>query len=457
MRVRVLGFLAAFLTLVTGALGVVALNQHDTFQDTTTMSWSGGSSPTNVANGGPQGTGDRYLQISSTGGKLATFNIDRWSGNFPTAGVARMEADLRNFGATDLTIRLVLFGVNGDRWSSNTSFVLPSGSTWTHAGYDLQAANFTQTVGSGTFADTLSNVDRIMFRHETVISSGGSFVAGILGIDNVAGITGGPNRPLLINSMDPASGVPITVWHADAAGQKNGVTAFIRNYATGFSAAVTAPGAAMGGTRAFSHWEKDGVRVATSKTLGVVMNGLHSITAVYGPSRTITVTSSGPATLITVWTADLNGAKNGTTTFSRIYADGATVSMTAPASSGGLFFQKWTRNGVQVGSAKTITFLANGDHTMSAVYVAAQTLTVTSTGVTGVAMVVYQKDLNGLQNGTTDFTRTYGTGSSVGLTAPATSGGKTFHHWNLDGAQQGTAKTITVTMGAPHTLTAVYQ
>jgi hypothetical protein len=94
---------------------------------------------------------------------------------------------------------------------------------------------------------------------------------------------------------------------------------------------------------------------------------------------------------------------------------------------------------------------------MSAVYVAAQTLTVNSTGAASVPMTVYQKDLNGLQNGTTNFTRAYGTGSSVGLTAPATSGGKTFNHWKLDGVQQGTAKTITVTMGAPHTLTAVYQ
>lgn len=445
--------LIAAMTCLCSALD---LNQIDTFADASTMSWSGGSSPTNVL-GGLLGSGDRYLQISSSGGKLATYNIVRWTGNYTTTGIGRVEADLRNPGPTDLTIRLILFGVNGDRWSSNANYVLPSGSGWTHVGFDLVAANFTQTIGTGTFADTLGSMDRIMFRHEPVISSGGTLVTGTLGIDNVAGIAAGPNRPLFINSSNPASGVPITVWRPDVGGLANGVTSFVRSYASGFTTSLTAPISAGGGTRAFSHWEKDGVNIGASKTISVLMNGLHVLTAVYRPSRLITITSSGPATLITVWTTDLNGAKNGTTTFTRAYTDGATVSMTAPASSGGLFFQKWTRNGSQVGTAKTITFLANGDHTMSAVYVAAQTLTVNSTGAASVAMTVYQKDLNGLQNGTTNFTRAYGTGSSVGLTAPATSGGKTFNHWKLDGVQQGTAKTITVTMGAPHTLTAVYQ
>lgn len=153
------------------------------------MSWSGGANPTNVPSGGPAGASDMYLSLTSgVNGKLAAYNITRWSGNYTAAGVGRIEADLKNLGDTQLYIRVVLHGVNGTRWSSKTPFVLPVGGAWTHVGTDLLASNFTLTQGIGTFADTLANLDRLMFRHEVIISAGGSAVTGSVGIDNVKGI-----------------------------------------------------------------------------------------------------------------------------------------------------------------------------------------------------------------------------------------------------------------------------
>jgi hypothetical protein len=167
--------------------GQVVLNQVDTFQDGTTMSWAGGSSPTHVPSGGPAGSGDGYLQISSTNFHLATFNLVRWSGNYLAAGVDRIEADLRNTGPNPLAIRLVLFASSTDRWSSNAVANLPPNSAWTRVSFDLVESNFTHTLGTSTFPGMMSGMERIMLRHEPVPSANGPFVTGTLGIDNVSG------------------------------------------------------------------------------------------------------------------------------------------------------------------------------------------------------------------------------------------------------------------------------
>lgn len=186
MRLAALVFLSLFASF--GA-AQVASGQIDDFQDGTTMSWSGGANPANVPSGGPAGTDDKYLSLTSgVNGKIATYNITRWGGNYTTAGVGRIEADLKNLGDTELYVRVVLHGTNGTRWSSKTPFVLPVGGAWSHHGVDLVASNFTITQGVGTFAETLASLDRLMFRHEVIISAGGSVVTGSLGIDNVKGI-----------------------------------------------------------------------------------------------------------------------------------------------------------------------------------------------------------------------------------------------------------------------------
>lgn len=204
MRFR---FLTASVTLLTASLGMsqVTLNQVDTFQDGTTMDWSGGSSPTNIASGGPQGASDRYLQISATGGKLATYNITRWNGNYVSAGVTRIEADLKNLGTTDLVIRLVLFGPDTvSRWSSNSVVMLPANGAWAHVGFDLKESDFIRTLGTQTWSQTMVTMDRIMFRHEPVVSSGGSVTTGILGIDNVSAPTPLPTFDFVMNKTQVA-------------------------------------------------------------------------------------------------------------------------------------------------------------------------------------------------------------------------------------------------------------
>lgn len=184
MHLRLVLLLTLFLTAGFASAQAV-LNQKDTFQDGTNMDWSGGASPTNISTGGPDGVGDRYLQISRTNGFLATYNMTRWSGNYTALGITRMEADLKSTGTTSLVIRMVLFAADGSRWSSSSIAFVQAGAPWMHVGFDLKEENFIRTLGSATFANTMANMERIMFRHEPVVMSGGTSVTGTLGIDNV--------------------------------------------------------------------------------------------------------------------------------------------------------------------------------------------------------------------------------------------------------------------------------
>ena len=67
------------------------------------------------------------------------------------------------------------------------------------------------------------------------------------------------------------------------------------------------------------------------------------------------------------------------------------------------------------------------------------TLTVASANPSsGVAVTVSPLDRNGAGNGTTQFTRSYSSGTAVTLTAPATSGTNTFQKWQKNGVDAAT-------------------
>jgi len=173
----------------------------------------------------------------------------------------------------------------------------------------------------------------------------------------------------------------------------------------------------------------------------------------------LTVSSTNPASgvAIGVSPADNNGATNGTTSFTRTYNSGTTVTLTAPATSGGNSFSSWT--GCTRSSGATCTVAMNASTTVTANYTTsvptAYVLTVNSTNpASGLAIGVSPADNNGATNGTTSFTRTYNSGATVTLTAPATSGSNTFTSWT--GCTSSSGATCTVAMNAGTTVTANY-
>lgn len=182
---------AGLATMAAAASAQVVLGQTDTF-DADVMDWQG-AEPTWISGGGPGGAGDAFLQLHSTGqggpgGKMAGFNSLQWAGDFIGAGVGAIDVDFANLGDTDLDMRLVFFDATLDtQWESLTVYSLAAGSDWTHATFALQESDFVQVSGTTSFADTLGNVNRMMFRHNPTPDDGGVKILATMGIDNIHG------------------------------------------------------------------------------------------------------------------------------------------------------------------------------------------------------------------------------------------------------------------------------
>ncbi len=168
----------------------ITLGQVDDFQDGSLQGWAGGAMPTNIASGGPSGVGDRYLQISSSGGNLGTNNIAQWIGDYDAAGVVAINFLLNNLGPNPLALRVTVFG-NGGTFTTTNETVLPAASGWVSVGFGLDDASLTQTAGNGTLADTLATVNTLLIRHDPDPISGSGQpnpVTGTLGIDEVTAL-----------------------------------------------------------------------------------------------------------------------------------------------------------------------------------------------------------------------------------------------------------------------------
>jgi len=70
---------------------------------------------------------------------------------------------------------------------------------------------------------------------------------------------------------------------------------------------------------------------------------------------------------IVVSTADANNLQNGLSNFKRVYADGASVTFTAPAGGGGTCFQRWVLNGAPL-AVNPVTVSMSQDHVLVAEY-----------------------------------------------------------------------------------------
>jgi Leucine-rich repeat (LRR) protein len=177
-----------------------------------------------------------------------------------------------------------------------------------------------------------------------------------------------------------------------------------------------------------------------------------------GVTYTLTVQSSpDTGASITVSPNDKNGNGNGTTNFTRIYNEGTIVTLTAPGSHNGKNFSKWSVDGSDH-TNQTVQVTMNANHALTAIYgggTATYTLTVQSWPNTGAAVTVSPNDNNGKGNGTTDFTRTYDSGTQVTLTAPGSHQGQNFSKWTVDGVTK-TGQSIKVTMNGNHTAKAFY-
>ncbi len=191
---------------ITVKLLIDKVDQVDDFQDGTTQGWvSNGQNPNpeqNFPNGGPGGVGDAFLQFSSTGSggagsRLVIRNLSQWQGDL--SGMLAIDADVKNFGTTDLMMRIAINGAGG-WWGSIDAQALPAATPpgtddWTRLTFSLDPVGFTNVLetgglgGGGTdLAATLANVTELRILHNDVPSYIGDKIEASVGIDNITAV-----------------------------------------------------------------------------------------------------------------------------------------------------------------------------------------------------------------------------------------------------------------------------
>ncbi|MGD0552784.1 MAG: C10 family peptidase [Sedimentisphaerales bacterium] len=136
--------------------------------------------------------------------------------------------------------------------------------------------------------------------------------------------------------------------------------------------------------------------------------------------------------------------------------DGNVVNLVASADVG-YHFVNWTGTAVDAGkiadsTSAATTVLMNADYTVIANFIANPVnyiLTVNSSGVSGVSI-----NSSTGHGGTTNYTKTVTSGTTVTLTAPSTASGQTFTGWTGD--VPSSSQTISFSMNGTKTVTANY-
>jgi len=144
------------------------------FPGTSTSSWSGGTLFSNPGSGGFLGASDGYLLLEA--GLPANFGAAssglEYQGNWTAAGITQVRVWINDVGADD-PLEMHFSVGNGNRASPDSNFwqydvgFLPPLHAWGEYVVDLTSgANWTQLLGTGTFATALTVVDRVHLRHD---------------------------------------------------------------------------------------------------------------------------------------------------------------------------------------------------------------------------------------------------------------------------------------------------
>jgi hypothetical protein len=188
--------------------GTISAGQLDDFNDGTTESWTNAAFTFSNVDGGQGGAGDRYLEVIGTGGdgpgsRIAVHNNEQWSGDYVSAGVTAIQFDLANFSATALEMRILILA-GSDLFAATTAAVLPADGQWQTVTFGLNEIELTQVGGVGDLSKALSQVDRLLIRHDPGAPSGvpgGTPIVGTLGIDNVLAIPEPGSGLLLLGAL----------------------------------------------------------------------------------------------------------------------------------------------------------------------------------------------------------------------------------------------------------------
>ncbi len=192
----VFGLLVAIHALPIWA--VIVPGQVDHFEEGGLLNWRAGgvgnpNPPMNIASGGPGGADDNYLQLTSNGsglagGKLVVFNSNQWAGDYLGAAITSIDMQVKNFGTTDLMLRLILTDSLHAQALTTVSHVnVPAGGGWNTVSFSLDAANLT----GGTYQTVISSVVELNLVHSPTVIAHRSLSPDIvaqLGVDNITAV-----------------------------------------------------------------------------------------------------------------------------------------------------------------------------------------------------------------------------------------------------------------------------
>jgi hypothetical protein len=200
---------ASLLAMQTSRAAVV-LGQIDTFESGTTLNWANGGAggtppPLNINTGGPDGSGDNFLELSadgvSGGGRLTVFNRSQWIGDYVGQGITAIEMDLKNLGTTTLTIRIAFKATvaGGAPGYLSAGFTLAPDATWHHAVFQLTSASMVAIGSPAAFNTFFTNGEAEMriINESGATDLNGVNVVGHLGVDNIQAVPE-PEPPALL-------------------------------------------------------------------------------------------------------------------------------------------------------------------------------------------------------------------------------------------------------------------
>jgi len=195
LRTRNIAIAVLCVGVCAAVLGGIQPNQSDDFENGTAQGWSHGplspNPPTNVADGGPLGAGDNFLQnvssgVFGSGGRMVMFNVFQWSGDYLASNIGQIEFDARNLGNTSLHLRVAFEGGIGTRWSSTNAVTLPAQGPWTPVVFEVSEAAMTRVGGVQTFDVAFAAVGQLrILSFQGGPSWMGQLVAATLGVDNI--------------------------------------------------------------------------------------------------------------------------------------------------------------------------------------------------------------------------------------------------------------------------------
>lgn len=176
------------------------VGQIDTFTADTAGWNSTHTSVSRMPGNGPGGAGDPFMQLSISGFHLGAANKAQWTGDYLSAGITSIEADLNYIaGPNTVNVRLLLWG-DGGVWASSSTTPVTAG--WNHYSFSLDPSDLVlvsldvdhayQGTGSGVLNDTLSTVNALLLRNDseapTMPGQHPPHITATIGVDNIQAV-----------------------------------------------------------------------------------------------------------------------------------------------------------------------------------------------------------------------------------------------------------------------------